>query len=159
MRRPDGGAFFDQNGLLFLSLDELNALSDQLVTAQPLIGSLSADPSLRGLFDTLKLFVTGATRGDVGIDKLDPTLDKIAGAVDGVAAGRPGEPVVAAGAHRRQAGPAPAAQRLVPQPVLDYSALGAGPQGDRRNPPYRRRSRARREKWRPGAHHRLGGAR
>jgi uncharacterized protein len=57
VRRPDGGPFFDQNGLLFLSVDDLNTLSQQLVSAQPLIGSLSADPSLRGLFDTLKLYI------------------------------------------------------------------------------------------------------
>jgi len=33
------------------------------VTAQPLLGSLAADPSLRGLFDTIKLFIEGANRG------------------------------------------------------------------------------------------------
>ncbi|MBV9553037.1 MAG: hopanoid biosynthesis-associated RND transporter HpnN, partial [Alphaproteobacteria bacterium] len=49
VRRPDGGPFFDRNGLLYLSVGELDSLSQQLVAAQPLIGSLSADPSLRGL--------------------------------------------------------------------------------------------------------------
>src|SRR6202030_503121 len=60
VRQPDGGAFFDKNGLLFLSLAELETLSEQLVAAQPLIGNLSRDPSLRGLFDTFAMFVTGA---------------------------------------------------------------------------------------------------
>ena len=49
VRRPDGGAFFDQNGLLFLPVDELQAMSSQLVEAQPLIGTMAHDPSLRGL--------------------------------------------------------------------------------------------------------------
>src|SRR6202012_2568584 len=57
VRRPDGGPFFDQNGLLFLSVDELDKLSQQLVNAQPLIGSLSADPSLRGFLCDVKAFV------------------------------------------------------------------------------------------------------
>jgi uncharacterized protein len=126
VRRPDGGAFFDQNGLLFLSIDELNALSRQLVAAQPLIGNLSADPSLRGLFDTLKLFVEGATRGDVGIDKLDPTLGKIADIVDGVAAGRP----ESLSWQQVLTGASPDLHDLrkfvLLQPVLDYSALEPG---------------------------------
>jgi uncharacterized protein len=126
VRRPDGGPFFDQNGLLFLSVDELDKLSQQLVSAQPLIGSLSADPSLRGLFDTLKLFVDGASRGDVTIDKLDPTLRKIADVVDAVAAGKPaslswGEVLT---------GTKPDSHDLrkfvLAQPVLDYSALEPG---------------------------------
>src|SRR6185312_1537581 len=57
VRRPDGGPFFEQNGLLYLSVDELNALSQQLIDAQALLGSLASDPSLRGLFNTLTLFV------------------------------------------------------------------------------------------------------
>lgn len=126
VRRPDGGAFFDQNGLLFLSVKELGALSDQLVAAQPLIGSLSADPSLRGLFDTLKLFIDGATRGDVGIDKLDPTLAKIADVVDGVAAGRPEslswqQMLTGATANSHEL-----RKFVLAQPVLDYSALEPG---------------------------------
>jgi uncharacterized protein len=126
VRRPDGGAFFDQNGLLFLSVDELSSLSDQLVAAQPLIGSLSADPSLRGLFDTLKLFVEGATRGDVGIDKLDPTLGKIADVVEGVAAGRP----TSLSWQQVLTGTKPGSHELrkfvLTQPVLDYGALEPG---------------------------------
>src|SRR4029077_9486514 len=59
VRQPDGGAFFDKNGLLFLPVAELEALSERLLAAQPLIGSLARDPSLRGLFDTLALFVGG----------------------------------------------------------------------------------------------------
>ena len=50
VREPDGGPFFEQNGLLFLPVDKLNTVSQQLISAQPLIGSLAHDPSLRGLF-------------------------------------------------------------------------------------------------------------
>jgi len=126
VRRPDGGPFFDRNGLLYLSLDELDALSQQLVAAQPLIGSLSADPSLRGLFDTLKLFVDGATRGDFEIGKLDPTLVKIAEIIESVAAGKPQslswqQVLTGAKPNRREL-----RHFVLAQPVLDYSALEPG---------------------------------
>ncbi len=126
VRRPDGGAFFDRSGLLFLSVDELNALSQQLVAAQPLLGSLSADPSLRGLFDTLTLFIEGASRGDVGIDKLAPTLGKIADIVDAVASGKPanlswGEVLTGKPPDKRDL-----RKFVLAQPVLDYSALEPG---------------------------------
>ena len=126
VRRPDGGAFFDQNGLLFLSVGDLNALSDQLVAAQPLIGSLSADPSLRGLFDTLKLFVDGASRGDFSIDKLDPTLAKIADVIDGVGAGRRESLSWQAVLTGTTPDPHDLRRFVLAQPVLDYSALEPG---------------------------------
>src|SRR5262249_32984907 len=124
--RPDGGPFFDRNGLLFLSVDELNSLSQQLVAAQPLIGSLSADPSLRGLFDTLKLFVEGANRGDVGIGKLEPTLAKSADIVDAIAGGNPanlswGEVLTGKSPDKHDL-----RKFVLAQPVLDYSALEPG---------------------------------
>ena len=125
-RRPDGGPFFDKNGLLYLSIDELNSLSQQLVTAQPLLGSLAADPSLRGLFDTIKLFVEGASRGDVTIDKLDPTLAKLAGIVDGVVAGKPvglsWQAVLSGGKADKRA----LRKFVLVQPVLDYHSLEPG---------------------------------
>ena len=47
---PAGDPFFRHNGLLYLSPDRLEAVVDQLSAAQPFIGALAADPSLRGLF-------------------------------------------------------------------------------------------------------------
>ena len=42
--RPDGSKFFQQNGILLLPKDEVQAYADQIVAAQPLIGTLAADP-------------------------------------------------------------------------------------------------------------------
>jgi hopanoid biosynthesis associated RND transporter like protein HpnN len=86
VRRPDSGEFFDRNGPLFLSAAELQNISDKIVEAQPLIGTLARDPSLRGLFDTLEVFVKGAERdNDQGaIERLDPTLAAIGNAVQAV---------------------------------------------------------------------------
>src|SRR6185312_12277420 len=51
VRRPDGGAFFDRHGLLYLETDEVQHTLDSLIAAQPLLGTLALDPSARGLFD------------------------------------------------------------------------------------------------------------
>lgn len=50
---PGGGVFFEKNGLLYLSGEELQDVADKITVAQPLIGFLSEDLSLRGLFSVL----------------------------------------------------------------------------------------------------------
>lgn len=47
--RLNGGEFFDRSGLLFLSVPELKETLASLIEAQPILGPLAADPSLRGL--------------------------------------------------------------------------------------------------------------
>lgn len=126
VRRPDGGPFFDRNGLLFLPVDEVSAVAQQLITAQPVIGSLAADPSLRGLFAALTLFLQGVRHGDVALAKLDPTLTTLAAAIGGVVAGKAapllwGELLTGAKPDKRQM-----RKFVLAQPVLDYSALEPG---------------------------------
>ena len=50
---PGGGIFFEKNGLLYLSVDQLENIADRLADAQPLLAFLSRDLSLRGLFSVL----------------------------------------------------------------------------------------------------------
>ncbi|RMD56643.1 MAG: hypothetical protein D6828_04095, partial [Nitrospirae bacterium] len=50
---PGGGDFFKKNGLLYMSIEELEELSDKLAEAQPLLFKLSEDFSIRGLFSVL----------------------------------------------------------------------------------------------------------
>ncbi len=54
---PAADPFFRRNGLLYRSTDELYALSDRLAEAQPFLGALWRDPSLRGLFNMLRLAI------------------------------------------------------------------------------------------------------
>lgn len=126
VRQPDGGPFFDQNGLLFLSLPELDAMSQDIVAAQPMIGSMAHDPSLRGLFGALATFVEAANRGDVKIDKLNPTLATIGGAVQSVVDGRPtsinwGEMMTG-----RTPEPRDLRRFVLTRPVLDFTGLEPG---------------------------------
>src|SRR5215469_8690385 len=54
-----GGAFFEQNGLLYLPLAEVTRLTDGLKRADALIGTLAGDPTLRGSLDALSLALVG----------------------------------------------------------------------------------------------------
>ena len=123
VRRPDGGNFFKRNGLLFLSKQNVQDFADQIIAAQPLIGTLAADPSLRGVFDALDLVAQGAAQGGIdtkGVDAAFAAVDQAAKAA-------------LAGEHRRLSwqnlltGEKPEQNELrrfiQTQPVLDYSAL------------------------------------
>ena len=81
VRQPDSGPFFDRNGLLFLSTDELARTTEQLIAQQAFLGPLAADPSLRGLMGTLTLGAQGIAAGET-------TLDELAGADGGLSDGR-----------------------------------------------------------------------
>jgi hopanoid biosynthesis associated RND transporter like protein HpnN len=124
--RPDGGAFFDRTGLLFESTADLARTMQRLISAQPLLGSLAADPSVRGLVDALALLVEGVQADPTRFDELAQPLGRLADAFDGVVAGQ----APAFSWHTLIAGRAPEPRELrrfiLLQPVLDYSALQPG---------------------------------
>jgi hopanoid biosynthesis associated RND transporter like protein HpnN len=126
VRRPDGGEFFTRNGLLFLSVKEVQDAVDQLIAAQPLLGALAADPSLRGLFSAISLATEGVKHGDIQLSALDPPLTLLAGAVEAALAGRPYH----LSWESLFTGRAPLPQELrhfiLVQPALDYAALRPG---------------------------------
>jgi hopanoid biosynthesis associated RND transporter like protein HpnN len=72
---PGAGAFFETHALLYLSLDELQELADQMAAAQPILGKLTADFSLRGLFKTLSTVIENADKGE--IVNLAPVLNAV----------------------------------------------------------------------------------
>src|ERR1700683_1548628 len=51
--RPDGGEFFAREGVLFLSVDDLRKNMDQLIKAEPFLGTLALDPTLRGILGAI----------------------------------------------------------------------------------------------------------
>ncbi|MEN8185233.1 MAG: MMPL family transporter, partial [Myxococcota bacterium] len=67
---PGTGDFFETYGLLYLDLDELDRLGDELARAQPFLGELSADPSLRGLFGLIERAL-GEDAPAMGVDLAD----------------------------------------------------------------------------------------
>jgi hypothetical protein len=76
--RPDGGEFFERNGLLLLSLDEVQRNTADLISAQPFLGTLAADPTLRGVFRTLSQSLEGVRLGKAKLEDLKPALAALA---------------------------------------------------------------------------------
>ncbi|HYW03990.1 MAG TPA: MMPL family transporter [Gammaproteobacteria bacterium] len=75
---PGGGSFFRHSALLYLSPKQLNQLSDRLARAQPLVASLSSNPTLPGLFDLLGQAVRRRARGEENLPGLDQALQEVA---------------------------------------------------------------------------------
>ncbi|HAT35399.1 MAG TPA: hypothetical protein DCS82_06765, partial [Rhodospirillaceae bacterium] len=83
--------FFARNGLLYLKRSELDELADRLAEAQPLLASLSADPSLRGLFEILGLALNEAAKGGSAPKGLNLIFDSIADVAEARATGKADE--------------------------------------------------------------------
>jgi hopanoid biosynthesis associated RND transporter like protein HpnN len=126
VRRPDSGPFFNRYGLMFLDRDELAALSDQIAEAQPLMGPLDADPSLRGLFGVLGQALTGMEEGEASGGKLSGPMGVFAHTIDSVTAGKP-QPV-SWGQLMTGKPPRPEELRhfILVQAKLDFDALEPG---------------------------------
>src|SRR3954462_4132743 len=89
VRRPDSGPFFDKNGLLFLSVDELTRPTEQLIRQQGFLGPLAADPSLRGVMEVLQLGARGVRAGETTLDELAAPMAAFAKTFEEVLADRP----------------------------------------------------------------------
>jgi hopanoid biosynthesis associated RND transporter like protein HpnN len=125
VRRPDGGPFFEREGLLLLPLDQVRAATDGLVHATPFLAPLAADASLRGVLSALSNMLQGIRHGQASLDDLGPMTTALADAFEKVLAGQPAffswQALVGTPADARQA------RRVVlVQPVMDYTALEPG---------------------------------
>ncbi|MBE0434714.1 MAG: MMPL family transporter [Methylomicrobium sp.] len=73
---PGEGPFFDHHGLLYLDLETLNELAANLIEAQPFIGALSSDNTLKSFLEIIGLALTAEDR-EMPVD-LDPLLENVA---------------------------------------------------------------------------------
>jgi hopanoid biosynthesis associated RND transporter like protein HpnN len=89
VRRPDGGLFFAHEGLLFLPLDQVKSTTQQMIGAQPFLGGLAADPSLRGVMDSLSTALEGVSHGQASLAQLHAPIAQFSKTFEGVLAGRP----------------------------------------------------------------------
>ncbi len=76
-RRADGGPYFEKYGLLFLPVEQVQKIADAVIEAQPFIGSLTQDPSLRGLFDVFSLAMDGIIQRAASVDRIEKPLAAI----------------------------------------------------------------------------------
>jgi len=119
---PGGGPFFEKHGLLYLTREQLEELSDHLVQVQPYLAELSRDGSLRGYVGILGEAVDAtAHAGDAGVG-LAGVLDHLSEAFEAAIAGR---------RHRlswtdlilgRDSGPDERRRFLMVEPRVDYAA-------------------------------------
>ena len=127
VRRPDGGPFFAREGLLFSSTDEVRSTADQLVSAQPFLGPMAADPSLRGVMTAVSTLADGVTSGSTDLASVDKPLRALGGALAQVVAGKPTffswQAMVAEGGKGLKA---PTRRFIIVHPKLDYAALMPG---------------------------------
>lgn len=125
LQRPDALPFFRQNGLLYLEQQELADLIDRLMQAQPLLGTLAADQSLRGLFRTFGMMLTGVEQKAIGAAHYVPTFQEVTGIITAQQAGQAA--AMDWGKLMQAGGESRALRRFIlAQPVLDYAALSPG---------------------------------
>jgi uncharacterized protein len=89
VERPDSGPFWEHNGLLFASTEEVKKVIAELLKVQPFLGSMAADPSLRGFANTLSLTMQGVTHDKAAPQELRAPIRTLADALQGLAAGKP----------------------------------------------------------------------
>lgn len=125
VRRPDGGEFFSHAALLYGSVEDVQKATDAMVTAQPFLGQLSYDPSLRGVMDVFNTSLLGIKNGEASFAQVDKPLSALANALEKVNAGEPAyfswqTMLEGDGGLRLQA---PLRRFILVKPVLDYQSL------------------------------------
>ncbi|MEO8927610.1 MAG: MMPL family transporter [Caulobacteraceae bacterium] len=124
--RPDAGPFFARNGLLYEPLADVRATLGQLVAAQPFLGPLAADPSLRGLMGALSTALQGAAAGQASLADLDRPISRLADTLEAIRAGRAAYFSWRALISGKPADPRELRHIVLATPVLDFARLQPG---------------------------------
>ncbi|MBV8186849.1 MAG: MMPL family transporter [Alphaproteobacteria bacterium] len=130
VQRPQGGPFFDRNGILLLPMHDVEATARSLEQAEPMFRGLAADPSLRGVLYALAGVLQSVKKGERKLGDIERGLNALADTFERVLRGQPawfswqslvtGQPADIR--ERRRV--------LLVQPVLDYTALEPGQAAD-----------------------------
>ena len=125
VRRPNGGPFFQTEGLLLLPLKEVQATINQLMSAQGFLGPLAADPSLRGVMNALDTAGLGVQHGQASLSQLDKPVAGLADTLGRIASGGSAyfswQALFASGPHA-----AGTRQFILVRPKLDYDSIQPG---------------------------------
>ena len=124
--QPQGGAFFTHNGLLFEPTQQIQSSMTQLTRAQPLVGPLAADPSLRGLMGAITQVLSGIRSGQAKPEDFEGPILSLTGALDGILAGKPTFFSWQTMLSGSASSPRDLRKFIQVLPVLDYSALEPG---------------------------------
>jgi len=121
-----GGRFFARNGMVFLSLSDVERVTEAFERADALIGTLAADPSLRGILDALSLTLEGVARGELGLEALSWPMTSAADTLQAVIEGRPASFSWQALSAGKPAAPDELRRFIQIEPKLDFGALEPG---------------------------------
>jgi hopanoid biosynthesis associated RND transporter like protein HpnN len=132
--RPDDHEYFRENGILFLSKEQVKRTTASLIAQKDILQSLAEDPTLRGLSSVLISNLKQVGTSERGMATYSSALDQFSNAFDKVLAG--GEAKVSwekllGGGETSQPAPPDAPtnslRRIVLiKPVIDFSALQPG---------------------------------
>lgn len=124
--QPGQGPFFSRNGFLYVNSEELEDIEARLTEAEPFLGALSHDPSLRGLFNLLSRSLDRPLTAEQRT-LLVPLLQSISQALDALFANQPGSTLWEEDLLGRP-GSSPGVHRafILIQPQLDFTSLQAG---------------------------------
>ena len=123
VQRPDGGPYFAKEGLMFGSVAEVKGATDSLIKAQPLLGPLARDPSLRGIAGAFSTALMGVEQGSARLADFDTPMRALGDALDKTLAGKP---AYFSWQDMMGGEPAPRRRLILAQPKLDYGALQPG---------------------------------
>ena len=124
VRRPDGGDFWAREGLLFAPTADVEATKNRLIAAEPFLGPMAADPSLRGLMNALGTALQGVAGGQAQLSALATPMNHLADALEKLEAGKPAVfswQALIGGADPRQL-----RKLILVDPTLDYTQLEPG---------------------------------
>jgi hypothetical protein len=81
--------FFAQNALLYLPTEQLQRVAGGMQQVAPLVGTLAADPSLRGVLGALSYGLMGVANGVYSLNDLAPAMNMGSDTIEAALAGRP----------------------------------------------------------------------
>ena len=90
IEQPDGGPYFEREGLFLTSTpEEVAQTVKQLERAEPFLGPVAADPSLRGLMNSLSTLALGVRQKAATVADIAPLAGPLADSLTRVEQGKP----------------------------------------------------------------------
>jgi hypothetical protein len=74
---PGGGEFFERNGLLYRSVDDLYDFTDHMAEVQPILTELERDPSISHLSEMVRTGLDHAESGPIAMKQWSAVLDRL----------------------------------------------------------------------------------
>jgi uncharacterized protein len=124
--KPGGSPFFAQNGLLFLSTEELAGITKPLTRAAPLVRALVTDPSLRGVAGLVGFALAGVNSGQLTLDQAARAFNMAAVPIENVLADRPATFSWQELLSGKPSTPGDLRKFIETTPVLDFNSLEPG---------------------------------